>query len=107
MPDMFKPADDMLKELVDARRKEVEHMQQSRSDQIKDLERRGQARIASLRKTLPREVLDAFDKTHDEASAATQSHVESVKARLAASAPPPEGETAIHPGLGRGHLAGC
>jgi hypothetical protein len=107
MPNTFKSTDDVLKELVAARRKEVEHMQKSRTDQIKDLESRGQARITSLKKTLPKELvttLDALEKTHTEASTATKSYAESVKTKLATSVIPPEGETAFHPGLAGGHL---
>jgi hypothetical protein len=81
--------------------------QKSQADQLKDLETRGQARIAALRKTLPKDmvaVLDGLDKTHEEASAATKSHTDKVKAKFAASVSSPENETAMHPGLAGGHL---
>jgi len=103
----FKPSDDTLKQLVTARREEVVRLQKSQANQLKDLETRGQERIAALRKTLPKDilaVLDSLDKTHEEASAATASHADRVKAKLAASGPSPEDETAMHPGLAGGHL---
>ncbi len=107
MPEKFKPHDDILEQLVTARREEVVRLQKSQADHLKDLETRGQARIAALKKTLPKDmvaVLDSLDKTHDEASAATKSHVDRVKAKFAPSGPSPENETAVHPGLAGGHL---
>jgi hypothetical protein len=103
----FRPSDEALRQLVTARREEVVRLQKSQVDHLEDLETRGRARIASLRKALPADlvaVLDELDKMHDEASAATRSHVDQVKTRLAASVVSPENETAIHPGLARGHL---
>lgn len=103
----FKLSDDTLKQLVTARREEVVRLQKSQADHLKDLETRGQARIAALRKTLPKDmvaVLDSLDKTRAEASAATKSHVDSVKAKFTASVVALENETAVHPGLAGGHL---
>jgi hypothetical protein len=105
--DVFKPSDDMLKQLVTARREEVVRLQKAQSDHIKDLETRGQARIADLRKILPENIvatLNAMDKTHEAASAATKSHVERINARLMGAPIHPENETAVHPGLAGGHL---
>jgi hypothetical protein len=102
----FKESDEVLKQLVTARREEVVRLQKSQADHVKDLETRGQARIASLRKTLPTELvstLDRLDKMHDEASAATKSHVEHIKKRLAASVVMTDDQTAVHPGLADGH----
>jgi hypothetical protein len=107
MPETFKPHDDLLEQLVSERREEVVRLQKSHADQLKDLETRGQARIADLKKTLPKEmvaVLDNLDKTHDKASTATKSHVEKVRAKLADAEPSPEHATAMHPGLAGGHL---
>jgi hypothetical protein len=107
MAETFKPHDEILEQLVTARREEVVRLQKAQADHIKDLETRGQTRIAALKKTLPKEmlaVLDTLDKTHDEGSAATKSHVDRVKAKLAASGPSPENVTAAHPGLAGGHL---
>ena len=104
---VFKRTDDTLKQLVAARRKEVVRLQKAQADHLKDLETRGQARLALLRETLPASlvsVLDSQDKQHEEASAATAAHVERVKAKLADSAISPENETAVHPGLAGGHL---
>jgi hypothetical protein len=107
METKFKPSDDILAQLVAARREEVVRLQKSQADQVKELETKGQARIAALQKTLPKEivtVLNGLDKTHEDASAATKTHVEKIKAKLAASASSPENETAVHPGLAGGHL---
>ena len=107
MTETFKSHDDILEQLVSERRQDVVRLQKSHADQLKDLETRGQARIADLKKTLPKEmvtVLDNLDKTHDKASAATKSHVEKVKDKLADAEPSPEHETAMHPGLAGGHL---
>src|SRR6266851_4608843 len=71
----FRPSDDILRQLVAARREEVLRLQKSQADHLEDLETRGRQRIASLRGTLPGNlvtVLDELDKTHDEASAATR-----------------------------------
>lgn len=103
----FKPTDDILQQLVAARREEVVRLQKSQADQLKDLETRGQARIVALRRTLPKDivaVLGSLDKTHEEASTATKSHVDKVKAQLVASVSSAENETAVHPGLAGGHL---
>jgi len=107
MEDKFKPSDDILKQLVAARREEVVRLQKAQADNLKDLETRGRARVASLRKTMPKDiisVLDKLDKTHSEAQAATKLHVDSVKAKLTESRPSAENETAAHPGLAGGHL---
>jgi len=107
METTFKLSDDILKQLVTARREEVVRLQKSQADQLKDLETRGRERIAALKKTLPKDivaVLDSLDKTHEEASAATKSHADRVKAKFAASVSSPENETAVHPGLAGGHL---
>jgi hypothetical protein len=107
MTQSFQPSDDILQQLVNARREEVMQLQKSQADQIENLETRGQARLAELKRMLPRDVsavLDLLEPMHNETAAATQSRVESIKARLVDSAPSPENETAVHPGLARGHL---
>lgn len=107
MEEKFKPCDDVLKQLVTARREEVVRLQRAQADHLKDTETRGRARIAALRKTMPKDivaVMDKLDKTHNEAQIATKSHIESVKAKLAESVSAPENETAMHPGLAGGHL---
>lgn len=103
----FRASDELLEQLVSARREDVVRLQQSQADRLKDLETRGQTRLAALRKTLPKDIvaaLDTLDKTHDQATRATQSNVDRIKAKLADSGPSPEGETAVHPGLAGGHL---
>jgi hypothetical protein len=105
--DTFRPSDDILKQLVAARREEVVRLQKTQADHLKDLETRGQAKIAALRSTLPANLVatvDGLDKMHDEASAATRSQVDRIKTRLVASAASPENDTAVHPGLAGGHL---
>lgn len=107
MAETFKPHDDVLEQLVSERREEVVRLQKSHAAQLKDLETRGQAQIAELKKALPKEivtVLGNLDKTHDKASTATKSNVEKVKAKLADTETSPEHETAMHPGLAGGHL---
>ncbi len=107
MEEKFKTCDDVLKQLVAARREEVVRLQKSQAEQIKDLDARGKARLAALRKILPRDtvaIMDKLDKTHHEAQAATKSQVDTIKARLADSGPAPENETAAHPGLANGQL---
>jgi hypothetical protein len=103
----FKSSDNILKELVTARRAEVVRLQKSQADQLKDLDIRGQAKLATLRKALPKDVvtvLDSLNKTHDEASEDTKSNFDTVKARLVASRPSPENETGVHPGMAGGKL---
>jgi hypothetical protein len=103
----FRAGDETLAQLVAARREEVVQLQRTQADRLDDLETRGQARLAALSRSLPREltsVLDSLDSTHDEAAQATRSRVETVKASLAATRPSPENETAVHPGLAGGHL---
>lgn len=107
MPTTFKSSDDELKQLIAHRREEVVRLQKSQADSLQDLETRGKARVAALRKTLPKEMAALFDgqeKEHAEELAATNKRVESIKTKLAASVCPPEGETAVHPGLAGGHL---
>jgi len=103
----FKTSDDILKQLVTARREEVVRLQKAQADQIKDLETRGQARLTALKKTLPRDIvaaMDSLETTHQQALGTTKAHVDTIKAKLAASAPSPENETGAHPGLAGGHL---
>ena len=107
MEPTFKPNDEVLQQLLAERREEVVRLQKAKADEIKDLETRGQAQLVSLKKTLPKEfvtVLNSLAKAEDGADAATKSRVDKIKAKLAASGPPPEGETAMHPGLAGGHL---
>ncbi|MGF6607854.1 hypothetical protein OKW45_002754 [Paraburkholderia sp. WSM4175] len=103
----FRSSDDILRQLVTTRREEVVRLQRSETDHLKDMETRGQARIADLRKTLPTDmvtVLDTLDGMHSEAEAATKSLTESIKAKLVSSKSAPENETTLHPGLAGGHL---
>lgn len=106
-PQDFKPEDDVLKQLVTARREEVVRLQKAQADHLKDLETRGQARLSDLKRMLPKDmlaVLTSQDSKHTEAIASTKSHIDSIKTKFAASGPSPEHETAVHPGLAGGHL---
>lgn len=106
-PQDFKPKDDVLKQLVLARREEVEKLQKSQADHLKDLETRGQARLADLKRTLPKDmlaVLTSQDSVHTEAIASAKSHIVKVKEKFEKSGPSPENETAMHPGLAAGQL---
>jgi hypothetical protein len=103
----FRAGDETLAQLVAARREEVAQLQAAQADRLSELETRGQARMAALNKSLPREIvstLDNLDRTHEEATVATRSNVEEVRARLVESSPSPQNETAAHPGLAGGHL---
>lgn len=103
----FKASDEILEHLVATRREEIVLTQKAQADQLKDLETRGQARLAELKKSLPKDIataLDRLDKGHADAAKATESQVERIKAEFAESAPSPEGQTAFHPGLAGGQL---
>lgn len=103
----FRPGDDILEQLVGARREQVVQSQRTEAEHLKDIESRGQERLAALRKTLPRDtvaVLDNLDKGHAEATAASKRTVDRVTKELASSSPSPEGTTAAHPGLAGGQL---
>ncbi len=107
MNEKFETKDNVLEQLVKARREEVVQLQQSQADQIQDLETRGQSRSADFKKTLPRDilaVLDGRDKMHEEMQADTKSRVETIKSKLVASTSAPENKIAIHPGLAGGQL---
>ena len=107
METTFKSSDAILERLVAARREEVIRLQASQGDRLRDLESRGQARMRAVEKVLPKDmiaVLESLDKMHSDATEATTSHVNSVKARLITSSPTPENETAVHPGLAGGRL---
>ena len=65
-------SDDILRQLVAARREEIVRVRDVRAEQLKDLETRGQAQLAALRKTLPKDmtaVLNKLDKAAKESSA--------------------------------------
>jgi hypothetical protein len=107
MNETLRSSDAFLEELVKARREEVVRLQQSEANQIKDLETRGQKRMAALRKTLPKDILsflDSQETMHEELQASTQSQVDTAKARLVDSVPALENQTAVHPGLAGGQL---
>jgi hypothetical protein len=68
----LRPSDDILKQLVAARREEIVRLRNVRAEQLKDLETRGQAQMAALRNTLPKDmtaVLNKLDKAAKESRA--------------------------------------
>jgi hypothetical protein len=86
----FKESDSMLEKLVNARRKEVVHLQKAQAAQIEDLEKRGQASLKALKKTLPKEmaaVLEAQEQTHKDAAEASVKYAEEAKAKFRSIAP--------------------
>lgn len=97
-----------LEQLAAARRDEVVRLQRDQADRLADIEARGQARLADLKRRFPREIVSVFDMlehTHDEAAQATKSRLERAKAALARTSPAPEDEkTVVHPGLVVGQL---
>ncbi len=104
----FKPSDNILQQLVTARRDEVVRWQKSQADRLKAMEMQGQEKISALRKTLSKDmlaVLDHLDKSHENARGLIAADAENTKSRLVASRPSEENETAMHPGLAGGHLA--
>jgi hypothetical protein len=102
----FTAADDVLRELVEARREEVIRLQKTQADRLTDLTKRGEQRLSALRDTLPadlRSVLADLDKSHDEEAKKVQSRITSIKTQLASSELAQE-EISLHPGLSGGHL---
>jgi len=86
----FKATDNILEELVNARRKEVEGLQKSQAAQLEAIEKKGQASIKALRKSLPKEMVAALEeqeKMNDAASAATVEFAEAAKAKLRSVVP--------------------
>lgn len=107
MDTKFRPSDDVLEQLVADRRRDVERMQKAEGERLKDIEERGQAKLADLKKSLPKDiaqVLERLDKDHDDAAKATDRELERVKAELVESSPSAEDETALHPGMAGGQL---
>lgn len=86
----FKATDSALEELVNARRAEVEHLQKQQASQQADIEKRGQASIKTLKKTLPKEmalVMDEQEKQNEIAAAATIEYAEEAKAKFRSTTP--------------------
>jgi hypothetical protein len=103
----FKDSDGTLAQLVAARREEVLQLQRTQADQLSEMETRGRARIAALKKSLPKDIvsaLDSLEPTHDEAAQAARSQVKAAKTALDKTRPSPESETTVYPGLVDGRL---
>lgn len=100
-------SDETLSRLVSERRDEVVRLQSAQAEALKDIESRGRSSLQALRKSLPQEIVAAFDKqnaVHDEASKETEARVERMLEDLSTSDIPAEFETAAHPGIARGQL---
>ena len=107
MADEFRKSDDVLEQLVAARRAEVVRLQKAQAAEIEDLDRRGRQSLTALRKSLSKDIvsaLDGLDKMHGEADEATKSRVETMVERMADATPSAENETALHPGMAGGQL---
>lgn len=107
MEPKFKPSDAILEQLVNERREQVVRLQTKQADQIKDLETRGQPRIEQLRQTLPRDlgpIFEGLGNMQDPSVTAGNSAFEKLRSSLIDSAPSPENQTALHPGLAGGQL---
>jgi hypothetical protein len=98
--------DVVFERLLAARREQVVALQRAQSEELADLEARGQDRLASLRKSLPKELAAYLKKSEDAEStvaAAAAKDTETAAARLA-EADPAE-STALALVLGNGPAA--
>ena len=98
--------DVVFERLLAARREQVVALQKAQSEELADLEARGQDRLASLRKSLPKELAAYLKKSEDAEStvaAAAAKDTETAAARLA-EADPAE-STALALVLGNGPAA--
>ena len=103
----LKQPDELLEQLIAARREDVVRLQKAQAANLQDVESRGKVRLSALRKSLPKDfvtVLDTLDRTHAEAEAAAKSRHSEVAAGLAETVVAPENLTAAHPGLAGGQL---
>lgn len=102
-----KITDEVFEQLLASRRDEVVRLQKAEASNLQDIESRGKTRLATLRRSLPKDiasVLDTLDKSNAEAEAAIKSQVEGVAADLAQTTIPEEYQTASHPGIAGGQL---
>lgn len=107
MEQEFRKSDSTLAELVAARRDEVVREQTAEQERIKDLESRGQVRLADLTRRLPSEVANAFSELesfHEEAAAEAETDLENTTASMADTEPSPEASLAVHPGYAASQL---
>jgi hypothetical protein len=107
MNDKFRPEDETLKQLVEARHAEVETQQRKQADEIRDLESRGRTKLADLKKKLPKDVVDVLnelDNGHDRAASETKERVENAKEKSSAYSLRAEDRTDVHPGMAGGQL---
>jgi len=107
MKALFNAQDELLQQLVEARREHVISQQKRQAAALLDLDARGRERIARLRKSLSKDmvaVIDTLDKDSDADKVHTLERVKGIQGELAKSAVPQEQVTAVHPGLAGGHL---
>lgn len=100
---IHRPIEGILKQLVTKRQEEIDGLMTSRADQRKDLETRGQAQLAALRKTLPKDMGMVFDKLGTlgtEAGTTAKAHLEQHRSARAASVASREHIRFAHPGIG-------
>ncbi|MFT3935338.1 MAG: hypothetical protein QM726_17060 [Chitinophagaceae bacterium] len=96
----FKASDAALEELVKARREEVVALQKATAARIEEMEKKGQASIKALRKTLPKEMiasLDQQEQLHKDATDATAAWVEEARAKLRSTTPASENGKGFNP----------
>ena len=75
----FKQSDDFLKILITERHQQLVNLQKSQSDQLMNVETRGQDKILVLKKTMPKEIVDVFDsldKMDKDTEKFSTSHIE-------------------------------
>lgn len=103
----LKPSDSILQQLVNDRREEVVQLQKSQESQLLDLETRGQERIKSMKKALPKDIvttLESFDIAHKEAADSAKSQNEKAIEKFALSKAAPANETSIYPNMIDGQM---
>jgi hypothetical protein len=103
----FKSSDSVLQQLVAERRKEVEYLQESQVEQLKEIESKGQRQLRSLMTSLPKESLDLMqklDKAHEENISSVESDVADIKAKFAKPFVEALEPTIEHPGFTQGRL---
>ena len=82
--------DIVFERLLAARREQVVSLQKAQAEELADLESRGQGKLATLKKSLPKELgsyLAQQEEAEPQLAAAAQKEIEAVEARLAETAP--------------------
>jgi hypothetical protein len=103
----FKPQDNLLKELVIARRSEVESLQKQSAEQIKGLDDRGKQRLKLLHDIIGDDtstIVKALQKADDDETKKAKSRIEKIKENYA-SVDRPATAPQEHPGFVYSNLA--